>query len=406
MRTTPLNKEIFDALVIGAGPAGSSSARALALGGFRVLLLERHPMPRPKLCGGAVSNQALQALDFPIPPEMIDDVCKGARITYKDKVNDVALDRTVSTFIARDQFDAFLAEKAREAGAVLEIARVEELREEGDLILASTSAGARRARFAVIACGAVSRLITKVRPLDAPGEMGFCLEHDFPVPQPNPLSENKNRIALYFDQVEYGYGWAYQQGRRYNVGIGGKWSPGQDPKASMDAFCRRLGLPVEGIRYQGAMLPIGGVRRRVGRGRLLLAGDSAGFVDPFTGEGIAYAIRSGQIAAGAIREGLEDPALVAKDGVARNYERRCWDEFGFKLRLTLWFSRLLYRHPHWAFPIFCGDEPLLREFLKTVENQRSYVGYGLWALARWTRLYLGFLGREVWGKVKIQKNQN
>jgi flavin-dependent dehydrogenase len=122
----------------------------------------------------------------------------------------------------------------------------------------------------------------------------------------------------------------------------------------MDAFCVGW-VTVEGIRYQGAMLPIGGVRRRVGGGGSSWRG-FRGFVDPFTGEGIAYAIRSGQIAAGAIREGLEDPALVAKDGVARNYERRCWDEFGFKLRLTLWFSRLLYRHPHWAFPIFCGDE--------------------------------------------------
>ncbi len=397
---TPLNDEIFDALVIGAGPAGSSAARALALGGFRVLLLEKHPMPRPKLCGGAVSNQALQALGFPIPPEMVDDVCQGARITYRDKVNDVVLDRVVSTFIARDRFDAFLEEKAVEAGAVLEVARVEDLREDGGLIIATTTAGERRARFVVIACGAVSRLITKVRPLDGPEGMGFCLGYDFPVQSKNLLAENKNRIALYFDQVEHGYAWAYHQGQRLNVGIGGFASQWRDPKSSMDAFCRRLGLSVEGIHYKGAMVPLGGVRRRVAKGRLLLAGDSAGFVDPFTGEGIAYAIRSGQIAAETIMEGLAGPASFGGRTVSSRFERRCWDEFGSKLRLSLWFSRLLYRHPHRTFPIFCDDKPLLREFLRMVENQRSYEGYGLWATARWARLYLESLGREGWEKVK------
>ena len=256
----------------------------------------------------------------------------------------------------------------------------------------------------VIACGAVSRLITKVRPLDGPEGMGFCLGYDFPVQSKNLLAENKNRIALYFDQVEHGYAWAYHQGQRLNVGIGGFASQWRDPKSSMDAFCRRLGLSVEGIHYKGAMVPLGGVRRRVAKGRLLLAGDSAGFVDPFTGEGIAYAIRSGQIAAETIMEGLAGPASFGGRTVSSRFERRCWDEFGSKLRLSLWFSRLLYRHPHRTFPIFCDDKPLLREFLRMVENQRSYEGYGLWATARWARLYLESLGREGWEKEKKDIN--
>src|SRR5574341_2428777 len=110
---------LYDTIVVGAGPAGSSAARRLAQAGLDVLLLERARLPRYKPCGGGLTDKAIRLLDFDIGP-VLETETRRALLMY-DGASPVerTLDGASVRMVMRDRFDAFLAQKAVEAGAVL-----------------------------------------------------------------------------------------------------------------------------------------------------------------------------------------------------------------------------------------------------------------------------------------------
>ena len=131
----------------------------------------------------------------------------------------------------------------------------------------------------------------------------------------------------------------------------------------------------EGSRLSGHLIPQGGNRRRVARGRVLLAGDAAGFVDPFTGEGIYYALASGKIAGEMVSD---VPAAI----VARSYESRIEKELGRDLGYALFFSRIMHSHPGIFLRTLAREEKVLERYLEVGAGQMSYRDFMLWLLPR------------------------
>ena len=131
----------------------------------------------------------------------------------------------------------------------------------------------------------------------------------------------------------------------------------------------------EGSRLSGHLIPQGGNRRRVARGRVLLAGDAAGLVDPFTGEGIYYALASGRIAGEMVGD-------VAAESLARSYESRIEKEFGRDLGHALFFSRIMHSHPGIFLRILARNEQVLERYLEVGAGERSYRNFMLWLLPR------------------------
>ncbi|MDT8856869.1 hypothetical protein RNZ50_17895 [Paracoccaceae bacterium Fryx2] len=104
--------------------------------------------------------------------------------------------------------------------------------------------------------------------------------------------------------ADWGYGWAFPKRGGLTLGVGGVHRRNPDLRARLDMLLARHGIDPGACRIKGAFLPFGDPRPAPGRGAVLLAGDAAGMVDPLTGEGIAWAMRSGQLAALAAAEAL------------------------------------------------------------------------------------------------------
>lgn len=355
--------------MVGGGPAGSSAARAAAGLGLRVVLLEMARHPRYKACGGALSEQARFYLDFSLPQEVVDAEVCSLRVSFgrKSIVHDAG--RRLSTMVTRSAFDHLLLEKAAEAGAeVLTGRRVRRVRE-ADGAAVADAGEELRGSFVLIAEGYRGRLMRSVRP-DLPDERGFCL-----------VAEVAGRcqfpgLDIQFGGADMGYGWIFPHRHFLSVGIGGLASRLADPKTALEVFLRSNNLSFSG-RLHGHPIPLAGPSMKLVKGRMLLAGDAAGFVDPFTGEGIAYAIRSGQLAARTVAEALADG--ISLD----SYRHLCWSEFGSDLRFSLFMTRLMHRHPQRLFPLFIDHPELLERYLKIPGSQtgyRDFLTYLAWRL--------------------------
>lgn len=371
----------WDVIVIGAGPSGSSAAYDLATAGLRVLLLEKREMPRDKLCGGAVSAVARSFLRFTIPPEYEEWQCYGARVHYGEWTISMKLRERIAILVTRRHFDHFLVTQAQTKGTHLRYEKVLSVKvDTDDGVLVETEERTHRGKMAIIAAGASSNLIASVRRQDRNHEKAIGLEQDFPVMTPDPYADLEGLIDIYFGVGEFGYGWVFHHGKYYNVGVGGLLSKMKDPKDIMRRFWIDRGFPPEEFNPKGHMIPCGGLQRVLTSKRLLLAGDSAGFVDPFYGEGIAYAIRSGQIAASVAADAVRNNDYSRR--TLRVYERLCRREF----QANLWYSLQLTRIMHWMPAVFLrllsSDPDVLQKYLLVPLGELSYFRYLTWLLPR------------------------
>ena len=373
--------ELFDAIVAGGGPSGSAAAHRLAAAGRRVLVLEKSPMPRDKLCGGAVSEQALGYLGFAVPDDLVQTQCFGARVHYGADSVEVRSPERVAILVSRSTFDAFLLDRARTAGAEACFETVRTIEGHGDRVVAVTDRGEHEARIAIIASGAASVLPQIVRPKDGPELTAYCMEQYEPRSDPDRFARLDGLVDIHFGISGFGYGWVFPHRDRYAIGVAGLGSTFPDPRGAMRQFWTgTCGLPEERLSPKGWPVPCGGVRRRVAADRMVLSGDAAGFVDAFAGEGIAYAIRSGQLAADTASE-----AMRAGDFSARFLERRIrryYREIETDLRYSLRLARLAHAFPKIFIRLLATEPAILERYLLVVRGHLGYRSFFLWLLAR------------------------
>ncbi|SNR80469.1 hypothetical protein SAMN06265370_1284 [Puniceibacterium sediminis] len=140
-----------------------------------------------------------------------------------------------------------------------------------------------------------------------PQKIGFALEVEVPTETPPDTP-----VRIDFGAADWGYGWDFPKVCGRTIGVGGMMQRNTDLKASLATYLSQLGVTTDSP-VKGQFLPFGSYRRIPGQGTVLLVGDAAGLVDPITGEGIAYAMKSGQLAAqsaiGALHRGNPGSAL-------------------------------------------------------------------------------------------------
>jgi geranylgeranyl reductase family protein len=378
----------FDVIIAGAGPAGSTCAGACAAAGLRTLLLEREAFPRPKPCGGALSERGLSHLGFPLPPELIERECFGARVHYGTHTVDVRKDCRIAVIVDREQFDAYLAERAVEAGAVL---RQEEpaldIIAGTDLVEVRTSKGQYQARCLVGADGANSVVGRTLRPLFPRDEIFAALVGTFPADDQEITARAGGSLELYFGVAPMGYGWVFPHKGRYSVGVLGQAVEFDAPQKVFNSFSLSVGMPVD--RPRGHTIPMGGMQRAVIGRRTLLAGDAAGFADPFHGEGMANAFLSGKLAAKAVVEGIGGK----KDSLTW-YQRECDRLIVREMGIALTMARMLVRYPRLSHSIFFSDTEALDKYLDIPAGRIGYAQFRKWLLKRVPRYLLAMLFRS------------
>jgi geranylgeranyl reductase family protein len=272
--------ERFDAVIVGAGPAGSTAAFRLARAGARVLLTDKARFPRDKPCGGGLTVRAVRLLPFSVAPVVEEEVDTfelglGYRRRFERRTREPLVLMT-----QRRRLDAFLVEQAQEAGA--------EFRD------GTTAEGVEAT--VVIGADGVNGTTAKALGLES-HEHEVALEANVPYGQVS-RSRYAHRAVVEFGVVPGGYGWVFPKGDHVNVGVGGWLHQGPLLREHLGRLCREHGISEDAlIGIRGYRLPL----RRPGfapvSGRTALVGDAAGLVDPVSGDGIYEALLSARLAA-------------------------------------------------------------------------------------------------------------
>lgn len=320
----------YEVIVVGAGPAGSATAYWLAKAGRQVLLIDRMSFPRDKPCGDGLTLTAANCLDDMGLTEVLGGVW-ASRVRYHghDATTIAPLAKPLR-LVPRRILDETLLRHAQSAGARVRTGcRVREVLDgPGGCAITVESNGVVdtvTAHHVVLAAGATGRRL--VDPVGATvAARGFAIRQYFRHDRADhdAMDVMMPVVASHDGGILPAYGWVFPAGPGLlNVGLGayGDTCGPSVVRARYSEFVRDLsdGL-LAGTRPDG--LSAGGQLRcdydpaRSSTGRVLLVGDAAGLASPFTGEGIGFALESGQLAADAIHADFGDP-----DAVRGRYDR-------------------------------------------------------------------------------------
>lgn len=378
-----IKKTMYDLVIIGGGPSGSAAGRLAGNTGLRTLLIEKENFPRYKPCGGALSEQAMSYIDFDIPQHIYERNVFGARVHFGNNFVEKLKEYRIATLVTRSVFDDYLLGKAKETGIEVRMGeKVLSFKEDTEYIEVYTDKGAYKASFVILAEGAQGNLKNRIRKKDGKNEYGICIVTEIEEENEKIDKYICNSIDIYFGMVKRGYGWIFPHEKYFSVGIGGLARDFINPREAMIDFLNLHGFTGK-YKLKTHLVPVGGIERRTLSSRVVLSGDAAGFVDSFYGEGIAYAIRSGQIAAEVISRILKNGT-----GSLSDYESFCRSEFGENLKYSLILSRMMHRFPRIFFKIFSSCEEVLDKYLEVPASKKTYRSYIKWLIPRVPKYFL------------------
>ncbi len=296
---------IYDAIVAGAGPAGSTAARLLSNRGASVLLLDKHNFPRDKPCGGGVTLRAASVQDVDLSP-VVERTIYGARLSLRlGESFDRAFREPLTYMTQRSRLDAFLAERAVESGADFhdgEAVRSIDVDYGGPngrpspSVTVRASVGTYTGRALIGADGA-NGIVGRSAGLRTDFEEAVALEGNVGFAAGIP-GNWEGYVGLDLGGLAGGYGWVFPKGEHLNVGVGAWKYAAFTLRPKLNDLCRRHGFdPGRLEELRGHYLPVRAPGTPIARGPVALVGDAAGLVDPLSGEGIHMAFASGQLAA-------------------------------------------------------------------------------------------------------------
>ncbi len=295
--------ETFDVVVVGGGPAGATVATKLASAGRSVLLLDRGGRIKP--CGGAIPPRLIR--DFAIPDALLVARIRAARmVAPSNRAVDMPIENGFVGMIDRDTFDEWLRERAAAAGAVRRkgsFTRLERDAQGGAVVCygdAGPMLGRVRARLVIGADGARSAVARQCIPGADKLRCVFAYHEIVRSPEAAGGFDGARCDVWYQGRVSPDfYGWVFPHGATTSVGAGSA-RKGFSLRRSVADLRGATGLAhAETVRREGAPLPLRPLRRWDNGRDVLLAGDAAGVVAPASGEGIYYAMMSGDLAAEA-----------------------------------------------------------------------------------------------------------
>lgn len=285
--------------IIGGGPAGAICGERLASAGFRVTIFDER-LAWEKPCGGGLTHKAIEAypflLDAPQPKkivrvaELISSRGHRARFEMSHPI----------VIYARKVLNALLLDRATAAGCTTIQSRVTAVDVSGERARLVASGETRWSDFIVLAAGARNQLLPETTALGTP-DLEVTLGYFVPT--------EEDIIKVKFLKQFEGYLWSFPRSDHLSVGICAKMGqrPSQQLRHDLDDFIVEERIPMDGARFFSHVLPSPQAqtirKRRIAGKNWAMAGDAAACVDPITGEGLYYALRSGDLLAQALVEG-------------------------------------------------------------------------------------------------------
>jgi geranylgeranyl reductase family protein len=376
--------------ILGGGPAGAFAAEQLASAGLAVQLFDEK-LAWEKPCGGGLTYKAYNQYPFllnnPTPKREI-----GETVLAAPNAGEVTLKLDDPLLIySRFDLNRLLLERAERAGAQIEKARVQSISQGAFGWQLHTSGGTAAADFCIVATGARNPLRevgTQLRAEDTMSALGYY------------VPGNQARIDIQFLPGLEGYIWVFPRCGHLSVGICGKGEAAGSLRRRLEVYMSQHDISWKGATFYSHLLPSLDASswrgNRVSGDGWMAVGDAAGLVDPITGEGLYYAIRSGDLAARTIIEDACAPAgLPAAYRTLLRRDFACDLEFGSRLAKRVFLGRFLLgsvparmvqftrRSPRFASivqDLFAGKQPyqgLKRRLLRNLNGSLYDIGMSL-----------------------------
>lgn len=317
--------------VLGGGPAGAFAAERLASAGLRTLVLDEK-LAWEKPCGGGLTYKAYHQYPFllanDVPKKFVTTSTLAAPRACAAKLN---LNQPLLIY-SRFDLNRMLLERAERAGAQLEKTRVLGASRCDAGWKIETRAGSLSADFCIVATGArnpLRNLGTEWTACDTMSALGYYVEGQ------------QDRIDIQFLPDLEGYIWVFPRCGHLSVGICGKGEPAQALRARLERYMDEKSIPWRGSAFYSHMLPSlergAWKTNRVAGDGWLAVGDAGGLVDPITGEGLYYAIRSADLASRVVLD--ESHSIAGKVQAYRDLLRR---DFAADLELAAGMARRVF----------------------------------------------------------------
>jgi len=317
----PDENTTYDVIIIGGGPAGSTSGYLLSKAGLKVIIVDKARFPRKKLCAGLLTQKTVQLIDF-LFHETVESLRKKDVINFESCYYEVfSRDRCIAKirhrnrpfyYVDRSVYDNFFLQKAKEEGAEIlegEMAISTDYRKNE---VVTSSGKTLRSKYIIGADGVYSRVRRKLFSEKQNSELwqrGLATTFEVFIDRKKVRNAPESYSRIYYGFVKWGYAWVFPNKDRVIIGLGGlNIKNGKKMLSSFREFLSSLGLAncSEIQAPKGHAVPYGNFLKNPVRESTLLVGDAAGFADPMLGEGIYYAHKSAQLASLAIIQEIRE----------------------------------------------------------------------------------------------------
>lgn len=360
-----------EVLIVGASVAGCRTALTLAEQGVRVLLLDKAHFPRWKPCAGGLTLKTRPYLSDSLF-QLVECAIHGAYLRFGDQyVTHIRSQNPMGWMVHRESFDEAHLQLARAQPTVgvWEGVTVRDVVEHASGVEVDTTLGNVAASVLVGADGATS-VVSRALPGHDERPMGFAYEgevgHEPDMGPKRPASREETLFD--FRTFPHGYGWIFPKRDHHSVGsfVCGEKLPGIKELYREFLSESEWLQGVETYRTKGHPTSLGGSMRRLSTRRVVLVGEAASLVDPLTGEGIYYALRSGYLAGVAIGRFLKGGEPV------QSYGDQVRDEIQNELRYARMLAELVYNHPRLSFHFLLRNTLLCQWLVEVGVGLKSY----------------------------------
>jgi flavin-dependent dehydrogenase len=294
--------------IVGGGPSGAMCGEQLARAGNKVFIFDQH-LAWEKPCGGGLTHKAIECFPFLLDNSRPKKLIRSVNLINSEDQN-VHLDLQHPIVIySRMVLNGLLLDRAAEAGCIVQRSRVMNVDTASGKPRYCIDGQWRTADFLVLAAGAKNQLLPETRPLEA---------DELEMTQGYFVPQTAESITIKFLRDFEGYIWSFPRNDHLSVGICGSMTAhtSSQLRANLQSFVDNQKIPTEGAKFYSHVLPSPQERTLSHRGVIgrnwALVGDAAAWVDPLTGEGLFYAMRSGQLLGRSLAEGCPEkyPAWV------------------------------------------------------------------------------------------------
>ena len=355
-------------LIVGAGPAGSTLAYHLARLGIDVVLLDKAKFPRGKTCGGGINVRTQKLIPFDIS-SVVEEVINGISFTCNfEEQFQRRYPEPLMVTVLRENFDHFLVRQAEQAGAKFHHGTPFLSLTPGDgSIEVETSGGLCSAKYVIGADGAQSSVAKKLGLMQ---EASYMLAMHSEAPTSLLPHWEQDVIHIDWGSLKRTYAYLFPKKNFLSVGAGGINIPTMKIKNYHRAFLATQWRKEEALPFSAAgfMVPLRQRRSPIQENRCLLLGDAAGLADPFSGEGIYYAIRSAQVAALVLQEALKSGWKSLKP-----YQEAVDGELMPELECSRLFRGLFNLRPSFYHHKIAGSDRWWNAMAKIIRGEKTFL---------------------------------